>query len=60
MSDFFLYFLFRPFSSLLGGIDASIALLNVQYSVSFVFTLYSFIFICIRHMIGEKWQTAMT
>jgi hypothetical protein len=46
-----------------GGMGASIALLNEHDNVSYVFTPYSFIFICIRHMIGkigEKWQRAMT
>jgi hypothetical protein len=48
---------------LFGGMSASIALLNEHDNVSYVFTPYSFIFICIRHMIGkigEKWQRAMT
>ena len=55
-------FLFRIFPSLPGGMDASIVLLNEQDSLSCVLTPYSFIFICIWHMIGkigEKWQTAM-
>jgi len=61
MSDF-LHFLFMAFKSLLGGMCASITLLNEQDNFSCVFTPYSFIFICIRHMIeniGEKRQIAM-
>ena len=60
---FTLFVQFRAFSSLLGGINTSIALLDEQYSFSCVFTPYSFICICIRHMIGKiggKWQTAIT
>jgi len=59
---FTLFVQFRAFSSLLGGINTSIALLDEQYSFSCVFTPYSFICICIRHMIGNiggKWPTAM-
>jgi hypothetical protein len=61
ISDF-LHFLFRTFSSFLGGMGASIVLLKEQDSFSCVFTTYSFIFIRIRHMIGKiwkKWQTVL-